>query len=270
MVVDGKLSMTNQAHIYRIKRQIVNKMKYVKVFDTHSDYNTYINGQNSLLPNVSYCEDMNEVHFNPYVPIETRLIGTVVGKATGTRRILYSSSLFSEIEIDGVVQPSVVRDYEFGDTNEHTIKYTLVDPTTIGTNAFQSSYIRELIIPSTVTTIGINAFGGSSLEEIIIPDSVTSIGNSAFSVCLKLENIIIGSGVTSIDYDAFYMAASNVQNDLTITVKATTPPTLGNRALDFDNNGDTYIYVPAESVAAYKAASGWSTYASAIEAIPST
>lgn len=41
-------------------------MKYLKLFETHSAYNTYINSQDKILPNVSYCEDSNEVHYNPY------------------------------------------------------------------------------------------------------------------------------------------------------------------------------------------------------------
>lgn len=42
--------------------------KYLKWFDTHSEYQTYINGQDKILPNVSYCEDNNEVHYNPIDP----------------------------------------------------------------------------------------------------------------------------------------------------------------------------------------------------------
>lgn len=42
-------------------------MKYLKKFQTHSAYNTYING-NPVLPNVSFCKDQNDVHYNkdPY------------------------------------------------------------------------------------------------------------------------------------------------------------------------------------------------------------
>lgn len=36
---------------------------FLKKFATHTEYNTYING-NSVLPNVSLCADKNEVHFN--------------------------------------------------------------------------------------------------------------------------------------------------------------------------------------------------------------
>lgn len=38
--------------------------KYIKVFDEHTDYQTYINGQNKILPNVSVCIDQNDVHYN--------------------------------------------------------------------------------------------------------------------------------------------------------------------------------------------------------------
>ncbi|MBO6272261.1 hypothetical protein J6O48_05705 [bacterium] len=40
---------------------------YLKKFNIHSDYETYINGSDKLLPNVSYCENENELHYNPYV-----------------------------------------------------------------------------------------------------------------------------------------------------------------------------------------------------------
>ncbi len=42
-------------------------MEYIKLFQTHADYSAYIGGSDKVLPNVSYCEDNNEVHYNPYV-----------------------------------------------------------------------------------------------------------------------------------------------------------------------------------------------------------
>ena len=41
--------------------------KYLKLFETHTNYETYINGNDAVRPNVSYCEDINDVHYNPYV-----------------------------------------------------------------------------------------------------------------------------------------------------------------------------------------------------------
>ena len=43
-------------------------MKYIKKFETHSGYETYKEGRNYLTPNVSYCVDLDEVHFQKYIP----------------------------------------------------------------------------------------------------------------------------------------------------------------------------------------------------------
>ena len=40
-------------------------LDYLTLFNTHADYNTYINSQDKVLPNVSYCENENELHYNP-------------------------------------------------------------------------------------------------------------------------------------------------------------------------------------------------------------
>ena len=98
--------------------------------------------------------------------------------------------------------------------------------------------------------------------SVTIPNNVTSIDNNAFNGCDGFINIIIPNSVTNIGNSAFYGC-----DGLTgVTIKATTPPTLGQTA--FDNTNNCPIYVPAESVNAYKAANGWTTYSSRIQAIP--
>lgn len=64
---------------------------------------------------------------------------------------------------------------------------------------------------------------------------------------------------------AFFLAACPALK--TVTVRAVTPPTTGSSFL-YNSNNITHIYVPAESVDAYKAAAGWSSKASIISAIP--
>jgi hypothetical protein len=38
--------------------------KYIKKFDTHSDYEDFIETADFIKPNVSYCVDNVEVHYN--------------------------------------------------------------------------------------------------------------------------------------------------------------------------------------------------------------
>ncbi len=113
-----------------------------------------------------------------------------------------------------------------------------------------------------VTSIGNYAFYYcTSLTSIEIPNSVTSIGQYAFYYCRRLTSIEIPNSVTSIGSSVFMNCGT-----LTVTVKATMPPSLGNSAFNFST---PLIYVPAESVDAYKVASNWSNYADKIQAIPS-
>ena len=52
-----------------------------------------------------------------------------------------------------------------------------------------------------------------------------------------------------------------------VTVLAVTPPALGSYSFG-DTHSSLVIYVPSDSVETYKAASGWSSYRSRIQAIP--
>ena len=58
------------------------KLKYIKLFQSHSDYNTYITSNDKILPNLSYCVNENEVHFNHLNWAEEYL--TFVAREDGT------------------------------------------------------------------------------------------------------------------------------------------------------------------------------------------
>jgi len=260
---------------------------YLKKFETQAAYEAAQSGL--ILPNVSYTVDNNTVHYNPYVePVETRVVVKYnVTSTISPTKLVNNTNSFSEIDIDGIIQQSVVSEYTFKTTGEHTVKYTLTDPTSIGSVAFNGcSSLTSIYIPDSVTTIGQSAFQScTSLKSINIPSGVTSIGDFAFSDCSGLTSCTIGSGVTSIGQSAFARCTSltgiNIPSGVTsigsrafqacgsltsITVNATTPPTLSN-VNAFVNTNDCPIYVPSGSVDAYKAATNWSSLASRIQAI---
>lgn len=152
--------------------------------------------------------------------------------------------------------------------------------TTIGYDAFKNcEVLPSLVIPSGVTTIPSSMCNGCILlASTNIPSGVTGIGIEAYEDCLSLLDITIPANVTSIGDDAFRAAYWNTEPQRTlmlsmnanrsVTVLATTPPTLGTSVFSIisgQNDVATYpIYVPAESLNAYKTATNWSYYANRI------
>ena len=185
--------------------------KYLKKFENHTQYENYINGSGAILPNVSICTTEGDVHYNPSSPVpptptETRLVCTYYVEDTSSETTLcYDTYYFSAMEIDGIEQVEIVTAYTFSTTGEHTVKYTLIDPTTIDDNEFyMCDYVTNVSIPSSVTSIGEHAFDNCrSLTSVTIPNSVTSIGDYAFYACDGFVSITMGSGVTSIGCYAF-------------------------------------------------------------------
>ena len=64
---------------------------YLKLFETHSQYEAYMGGGEIALPNVSHCISENEVHYNPYVHDYSQDYFTTIAKESGTITFTYIS-----------------------------------------------------------------------------------------------------------------------------------------------------------------------------------
>ena len=128
---------------------------------------------------------------------------------------------------------------------------------------FAPAGLTEYTIPNGVTSIRECAFFDcSSLTSVTIPDSVTSIGEAAFFDCISLTSVTIPDSVTSIGGAAFWGCSSLTE----VYCKPSTPPA-GYSAMFNSYGYSSYkIYVPRESVNAYKAAEYWNEYADYIVA----
>lgn len=168
----------------------------------------------------------------------------------------------NEVHYNKVPEPPQTPKWIATYTDSHTESAECDSSGEIGFNEIPNgSNVVSLEISDCVTSIGDNAFTDyHGLTSVAIPNSVTTIGSSAFAACSGLTSVVIPSSVISIDSWAF----SNCSGLTSITVNATTPPTLGANAF---YNTNCPIYVPAESVDAYKAAEGWSEYADRIQPI---
>ena len=220
--------------------------KYLKLFETHTEYEEA--RQNLILPNVSYCEDNNDVYYNPLPPplpnniiiykAESKLTETTSSKSHGSLNTAkFNTTMVSHTFEDGVgtieFEEDVTEIYNcaFADTNitEIQLPNTLVS---IGMDVFAGygtfwgcSALTSVTIPNSVTGIGYGTFYKcSGLTSVTIPNSVTSIGNSAFTYCTSLTSAAIPSGVTSIGASAFFNC-----NSLTSVTIPNSVTSIGNR-----------------------------------------
>lgn len=141
--------------------------------------------------------------------------------------------------------------------------------TSTETNGHSSAFtsMTSVIIGDCVTTVGRSAFdfynNNTMLTSVTISDSVTELGTYAFYHCSGLTSIVVPSSVVNLNSQTFN-GCSSLQS---ITFESLTPPGVTSTNFLYDTN-NCPIYVPAQSVEAYKGASGWSTYADRIQAIP--
>lgn len=186
--------------------------------------------------------------------------GTKISEV-GTYSSAFGSSKISNIDLNGV---TLIGDYAFGSTSGFTSITIPPSVTTFGRSAFFSvSGLNSVTIDyASNATLGKYQFKDLPITSLTIGSNPTRIASSMFENCTGLTTLVIPSNISSIDGSAFYGCSGLTS----ITVESTTPPTLGSGA--FNNTNNCPIYVPPESVDTYKAASGWSSYASRIQAIP--
>lgn len=138
---------------------------------------------------------------------------------------------------------------------------------------YRCESLKSVNIPSTVERIDGNCFAYCyALPSIELPESLTYIGDTTFMRCHSLTSITIPMNVTYIGQLAF-MECTRLES---IYVEATTPPTLDtggtydgqalHESMAFDYTNNCPIYVPCDSLDAYKSASGWNKYKDRIKA----
>lgn len=204
--------------------------------------------------------------------------------------VLYAKHLYlNGVEVSGnVVIPSgrtTIKSFTLSNLPNMTGVTIPESVTTIKDSAFRSSGLTSVTIPESVTTIESEAFkrcaslveahlpsgltvlnsalfsSCGNLESVNIPEGVTTIGPEVFRDCFKFKYVEMPSTVTSIGGNCFYRVAITE-----LVMHAVVPPSLPGNSLG-EGCLVQAIYVPDESVEAYKTSDGWSRYASYIKPI---
>lgn len=149
----------------------------------------------------------------------------------------------------------------------HFEEFQYFGVTSIAQYAFSSCTNLEVIkLPNSITTIGTYAFYSSNnLKIITLPDSLEILRNRVLARCGSLLYVDIPASVTSIYAGVFTYNGSNNTNIQYIKVYPITPPSIAASGTDkiLDGTNNCPVYVPDESVSAYKTA--WSDVAGRIK-----
>ena len=125
----------------------------------------------------------------------------------------------------------------------------------IGENAFSDcTKLKSISIPNSVTTLGNNAFNGcKALTSAVVGNGVREIANYCFENCTALETVKLGNKLTKVGFRSF----RNCQAMKSITVQNSDVPNAEEQSF---TNYNATLYVPASSVALYKAHEIWGKF----------
>lgn len=122
---------------------------------------------------------------------------------------------------------------------------------------FYNESLRSVFITNKEKTVYTNEFYNClGLQRIKLGDGVTNIKEYGFQSCIGLLYFEFASSLQNIGKDAF----SDCTNIRTIISHSSTPPTLGDQALEDINFWECKLYVPEGSEAAYQEADQWKNF----------
>ena len=167
-------------------------MKYLREYNTHDSYESELNvgGVDISLPNVSYCEDVKDIHYTPY-----NLVRFYVGNITGTTQ--------EKVYIDIVPLGSVNNSTEEVQVSEENKWYTYVLPKNKGLlRIISSDSVKKIVVKANIGYYNMDSDGIllTSAAEASFKGSDTSKVNdmsSMFSSYSALSSLDLSGWNTS-------------------------------------------------------------------------
>ena len=162
--------------------------KYIEYFDEHVDYEEFKQSQDYIKPNVSYCKNEEEIHYEDEE--ETRVVckynitdieePTVLGQ---------QFNYFSKMYVDDI-EVTKATSYLFNTTGTHIVKF-IPSSTVLYQNCFRgSTALEEVWIPNSITSTQSNVFYQcTNLKKVRLSDNLVSLGDSSFYNCSSLYDI---------------------------------------------------------------------------------
>ena len=154
-------------------------MKYINTFKTHASYEEKLNGGgvDISLPNVSYCEDVKDVHYTPYNLVRF-YVGEITGTTPQTVKIYTDSSTSVDVQV-----------------SEGNKWYTYVLPKDKGLYKIEGDSVKKVVVKADING-----------DKYIIPKTTieASFKGSDTSKITNMDSMFESySGLTSLDLSDF-------------------------------------------------------------------
>ena len=161
-------------------------MKYINTFKNHSSYEAELNGGgvDISLPNVSYCEDVKDVHYNPYNTVEF-YVGEITGTTPQTVKIYTDRNTSVDVQV-----------------SEGNKWYSYVLPKDKGLYRIEGSSVKKVVVKANINTRDssiIPIIPESTVEASLKGRNTSNVTDmySMFNGCSKLTSLDISSFDTS-------------------------------------------------------------------------
>ena len=138
-------------------------------------------------------------------------------------------------------------------TGKTDTSYTIADGTVrIGSNSFRyASLLKNVNMPNSLREIGTDAFGSTNLENVLVPEGVTLIKGGAFyGLDQKIKSIILPTTLIEIEEYSFYNLSN--QGRAQIIFQNTTLPITGSMPDTFWDTTNAWIGVPSSKLEDYR------------------
>ena len=150
-------------------------MIYLRKFSNHRDYSDIMNngGLQLELPNVSYCEDVKDVHYLPY-----NLVRFYVGDITETTQ--QTVKIYTDSSNSIPIQVSKGNKW-----------YTYALPKDKGLYKIEGDSVKNVVVKANITTSGETIIPYSTVEASFKGSSTSNVTNmnSMFRGCHSLSTI---------------------------------------------------------------------------------
>ena len=156
-------------------------MKLLRKFNEHTSYEAEVNvgGEEFKIPNVSYCKDVKDVHFNPY-----NLIKFYVGEITGTTPQTVSIYTDDSTSIDVTV-------------SEENKWYSYLLPKDNLLYRVEGDSVKKVIVKADIDAYGGYIIPNNTVEASFNGSKATDTTRYVFSGCTSLTSLTLSNFDTS-------------------------------------------------------------------------